>query len=102
VSLIDELELTRVRLEAERERCACLMRAIEAFLYELDRYPASAQSKQGILRLATAANRKKDFARGSALWALYKALDDMGADNLSLEVMAALSVLKRGGAGVWS
>jgi hypothetical protein len=112
VSLVKELELKLAgtlsreqrilaELEAERERCSCLIRAIEEYLYELDRYPESARSKQYILRIATTANMQRDFARGQALYALYKALDDMGADSLSLEVLAALSVLKRGGAGVW-
>ena len=88
-------------LEAERERYSCLFRAVEAYLYELDRYPDSAQSKQYLLRHAMRTDRSVEDARGRALFALYQALDEMGADYLSLEVLAALQVLKRGGAGVW-
>jgi hypothetical protein len=84
-----------VAVETERERVKFLLDAIASYLYELRNYPESAASKS--IELSLASHRVGSMAfgrRGLALYDLFKALDRMGPDMLSLEVLAALQTAR--------
>jgi hypothetical protein len=88
-------EALEAQVEAERERVAFLLDAISKYLYELRNYPESAAAKWIELDLAARRAGGEAFARrGTALYHLFKALDQMGADSLSLEVLAAFQAAR--------
>jgi hypothetical protein len=88
----EELEAA---VEAERERVTFLLDAISRYLYELRNYPESAAAKWIELDLAAKRAGGEAFSRrGTALYDLFRELEAMGADSLSLEVLAAFQAAR--------